>query len=71
MKKLYFTSDFSKENVEKLKATGWVLRNAAIPSEHVEHADVYGGDLPKRYLDAGKVAYTDPKPKPKKEVAEE
>ena len=50
-KKLYFTDDFSKENVEKLQAKGWVLRKASAvsSSDSIEQADEYGGDVPIHY----------------------
>lgn len=50
-KKLYFTDDFSKENVEKLQDKGWVLRKASAvsSSDSIEQADEYGGDVPIHY----------------------
>lgn len=51
VKKLYFTNDFSPENVKKLQDEGWIIRNAnlAKSDSFVEQADEYGGDVPNRY----------------------
>ena len=51
IKKLYFTNDFSPENVKKLEGDGWILRNAnlAKSDSFTERADEYGGDIPDRY----------------------
>jgi len=51
IKKLWFTNDFSRENVEKLQADGWMIRNASAvkDSDFVEQADEYGGDVPASY----------------------
>lgn len=51
IKKLYFTNDFSPENVKKLEGDGWILRNAnlAKSDSFTERADEYGGDVPDRY----------------------
>lgn len=50
-KKIYFTNDFSAENVEKLQSEGWILRNASAvkESDFLEMADQYGGQVPDRY----------------------
>lgn len=50
-KKIYFTDDFSAENVEKLQSEGWILRNASAvkESDFIEMADQYGGQVPDRY----------------------
>lgn len=54
LKKLYFTNDFSKANVQKLQGEGWVLRNARLAANDssVEQADEYGGDVPSHYKHA-------------------
>lgn len=51
VKKLYFTNDFSVENVQKLQGDGWIIRNAQLAKSDsfVEQADEYGGDVPGRY----------------------
>lgn len=51
VKKLYFTSDFSAENVAKIQADGWILRNRAAThkGDFVEDADEYGGEVPDWY----------------------
>lgn len=51
IKKLYFTNDFSSENVKKLEGDGWILRNAnlAKSDSFTERADEYGGNIPDRY----------------------
>lgn len=51
IKKLYFTNDFSPENVKKLEGDGWILRNAnlAKSDSFTERADEYGGEVPDRY----------------------
>lgn len=50
-KKIYFTNDFSAENVEKLQSEGWILRNASAvkESDFIETADEYGGKVPEHY----------------------
>lgn len=50
-KKIYFTSDFSQENVEKLKAEGWIIRDrrAVNIGDFIEEANEYGGDVPEYY----------------------
>ena len=50
-KKIYFTDDFSAENVEKLQSEGWILRNASAvkESDFIETADEYGGKVPEHY----------------------
>ena len=50
-KKIYFTDDFSVENVEKLQSEGWILRNASAvkESDFIETADEYGGKVPEHY----------------------
>ena len=50
-KKLYFTNDFSPENVKKLQDEGWIIRNAQLAKvdSFVEQADEYGGDIPDWY----------------------
>lgn len=50
-KKIYFTSDFSQENVEKLKAEGWIIRDrrAVNIGDFIEEANEYGGDVPEFY----------------------
>ena len=55
--KLYFTNDFSPENVQKLQGEGWHLRNAQLAKidSFVEHADKYGGDVPDWYQKQNKV----------------
>nr|WP_314523800.1 HeH/LEM domain-containing protein [uncultured Acinetobacter sp.] len=51
VKKIYFTDDFSQENVSKLQDDGWTLRkaSAAKPDDFIEQADEYGGDVPEWY----------------------
>lgn len=51
IKKLYFTNDFSPENVKKLESNGWILRNASLAKSDsfTEQADEYGGEVPDRY----------------------
>lgn len=51
MKKLYFTDDFSPENVKKLQDDGWLLRKASAchASDTVEAYDEVGGDVPTQY----------------------
>lgn len=51
MKKLYFTDDFSPENVQKLQDDGWLLRKASAchASDIVEACDEVGGDVPTQY----------------------
>lgn len=58
IKKLYFTSDFSPENVQKLEGDGWILRNAnlAKSDSFIERADEYGGDVPEHYKSKGSKA---------------
>ncbi|OTG81806.1 hypothetical protein B9T31_14880 [Acinetobacter sp. ANC 4558] len=50
-KKIYFTDDFSTENIEKLQSDGWVLRKASAVKEgdFIEQADEYGGEVPSHY----------------------
>lgn len=58
VKKLYFTNDFSVENVQKLQGDGWIIRNAQLAKSDsfVEQADEYGGDVPERYkIGVGKI----------------
>lgn len=58
VKKLYFTNDFSVENVQKLQGDGWIIRNAQLAKSDsfVEQADEYGGDVPERYkVGVGKI----------------
>ena len=58
VKKLYFTNDFSANNVQKLQGEGWIIRNAQLAKSDsfVEQADEYGGDVPERYkANIGKV----------------
>lgn len=54
-KKLYFTNDFSPENVEKLQGEGWTLRNRAAThkGDFIEDADEYGGGVPDWYQEKG------------------
>lgn len=58
IKKLYFTSDFSPENVQKLEGDGWILRNAnlAKSDSFIERANEYGGDVPEHYKSKGSKA---------------
>lgn len=51
MKKLYFTDDFSPENVQKLQDAGWLLRKASAchASDTMEACDEVGGDVPTQY----------------------
>lgn len=52
MKKvLYFTSDFSAENVAFAQKNGLVMRNllAYQPTDFVENCDAVCGDVPERY----------------------
>jgi len=51
IKKLYFTNDFSPENIKKLESNGWILRNASLAKSDsfTEQADEYGGEVPDRY----------------------
>lgn len=55
-KRLYFTNDFSPENVAKLQAQGYTLRKAGAyhESDTLEPCAEVAGDVPKAYLDAGK-----------------
>ncbi|EZQ10743.1 hypothetical protein [Acinetobacter sp. Ver3] len=50
-KKIYFTSDFSPENIQKLKAEGWIIRDrrAVNIGDFIEEANEYGGDVPEYY----------------------
>jgi hypothetical protein len=56
-KKLYFTNDFSPENVKKLQDEGWIIRNAQLAKSDsfVEQADEYAGDVPDWYPKQEKV----------------
>lgn len=55
VKKIYFTDDFSAENVEKLQGEGWILRDrrAVTIGDFIEEADEYGGDVPEWYTVKG------------------
>lgn len=52
-KRLYFTDDFSPENVEKLQSEGYVLRKASAyhESDTLEACAEVAGDVPQAYLD--------------------
>lgn len=52
-KKLYFTDDFSEENVTKLQEKGFILRDvkAYRPGDFVEAFDEVAGDVPAAYLE--------------------
>lgn len=52
-KRLYFTDDFSSENVEKLQSEGYVLRKASAyhESDTLEACAEVAGDVPQAYLD--------------------
>jgi len=52
-KRLYFTDDFSPENVKKLQAEGYILRKASAyhEADTLEPCSEVAGDVPKAYLD--------------------
>lgn len=52
-KRLYFTDDFSPENVEKLQGEGYILRKASAyhEADTLEPCSEVAGDVPKAYLD--------------------
>lgn len=56
--RLYFTNDFSPENVKKLQGQGWTLRRASAyrPGDSLEECSEVSGDVPQAYLDAEKKA---------------
>lgn len=56
MKILYFTQDFSSENVKFAKENGLTLRNlgAYHATDFVEQCDAVCGDIPERYQDLPK-----------------
>lgn len=56
--RLYFTDDFSAENVQKLQGQGWTLRRASAyrQGDSVEEYSEVSGDVPRAYLDAQKKA---------------
>ncbi|WP_298146288.1 hypothetical protein [uncultured Acinetobacter sp.] len=56
--RLYFTNDFSPENVKKLQGQGWTLRRASAyrPGDSLEECSEVSGDVPQAYLDAKKKA---------------
>lgn len=59
MKKLYFTDDFSPENVAKLKGQGYILRDirAYNVGDFIEDCDEVAGDVPAAYQERyGEVA---------------
>lgn len=51
MKILYFTHDFSSENVKFAKENGLTLRNLSAyhATDFVEQCDAVCGDIPERY----------------------
>ncbi len=53
MKKLYFTDDFSPENVAKLKEQGYILRDSRAykVGDFIEACDEVAGNPPKAYLE--------------------
>ena len=55
-KKLYFTDDFSEENVTELQEKGFILRDvkAYRPGDFVEAFDEVAGDVPAAYLEKAK-----------------
>ena len=52
-KRLYFTDDFSPENVAKLQGEGYILRKASAyhEADTLEPCSEVAGDVPKAYLD--------------------
>ena len=52
-KRLYFTNDFSPENVEKLQGQGYTLRKASAyhEADTLEVCAEVAGDVPQAYLD--------------------
>lgn len=56
--RLYFTDDFSAENVQKLQGQGWTLRRASAyrQGDSLEECSEVSGDVPQAYLDAEKKA---------------
>lgn len=52
-KRLYFTDDFSPENVAKLQGDGYILRKASAyhEADTLEPCSEVAGDVPKAYLD--------------------
>lgn len=56
--RLYFTNDFSPENVKKLQGQGWTLRRASAyrPGDSLEECSEVSGDVPQAYLDTEKKA---------------
>lgn len=52
-KRLYFTDDFSPENVAKLQGEGYILRKASAyhEADTLEPSSEVAGDVPKAYLD--------------------
>lgn len=52
-KRLYFTDDFSPENVSKLQGEGYILRKASAyhEADTLEPCSEVAGDVPKAYLD--------------------
>lgn len=53
MKKLYFTDDFSAENIAKLQEQGYTLRDLSSykDGDFIEQCDEVAGDAPQAYLD--------------------
>lgn len=51
MKKLFFTEDFSSDNVANLQAQGYTLRNplAYKEGDFIEDCDAVAGDVPEAY----------------------
>lgn len=52
-KRLYFTDDFSPENVAKIQGEGYILRKASAyhEADTLEPCSEVAGDVPKAYLD--------------------
>lgn len=52
-KRLYFTNDFSLENVKKLESEGYILRKASAyhEADTLEPCAEVAGDVPQAYLD--------------------
>ncbi len=52
-KRLYFTNDFSPENVAKLQGEGYILRKASAyhEADTLEPCSEVAGDVPQAYLD--------------------
>lgn len=52
-KRLYFTNDFSPENVKKLQSEGYILRKASAyhEADTLEPCKEVAGDVPQAYLD--------------------